>query len=251
VSSPLLSLSLPLTPLSLTCAPPCFFPLRGRPGPSRVAALAPGGVALGPLARGPPAPCTWPSRSPRRAAVLAPSVQPSGPCAARPSRPPRRGPLAPVCGPRCGLRGSCLWHGLGTHNPVPARAALVVRCLNFSLISFKFCLINVLRRALRRTSIYLKFGFISVLRRAMIYFNFRFISMLRRTLRRATVHLQFSLFNVWRRASSRATFRFKFSLSDVCCRALRRVMFNIISIINSSVSWRASSHDDSFYFSSV
>jgi hypothetical protein len=31
---------------------------------------------------------------------------------------------------------------------------------------------------------------------------------LRRALRRVTVHLKFSLFDVWRRASSRATFRF-------------------------------------------
>jgi hypothetical protein len=81
----------------------------------------------------------------------------------------------------------------------------------------------------------------------MIHFNFRFISVLCRTLRRATVHLKFSLFNVWHRA----TFRFKFGLSDVCCRVLRRATFDVISIINSSVSWRASSRDDSFYFSSV
>jgi hypothetical protein len=95
---------------------------------------------------------------------------------------------------------------------VPARAALVVGRLNFSLISFNFGLIDVLCRTLRRATIYLKFRFISVLRRAlrraMTYFNFRFISVLHRMLRRATVHLKFSLFNVWRRASSRATFRF-------------------------------------------
>jgi hypothetical protein len=59
------------------------------------------------------------------------------------------------------------------------------------------------------------------------------------------------LFNVWRRASSRVTFRFKFSLNDVCRSALCRVTFDVISIINSSVSWRASSHNGSFYFSSV
>jgi hypothetical protein len=81
----------------------------------------------------------------------------------------------------------------------PARAALVPWRLDFSLISFKFELINVLRHALHHATIYLKFIFISVLRRAMIYFNFRFISVLRRALRRATVHLKFSLFNVWRR----------------------------------------------------
>jgi hypothetical protein len=77
--------------------------------------------------------------------------------------------------------------------------------------------------------------------------NLIFISVLRRALRCAAVHLKFRLFNVWRRA----TFRFKFSLSDVYCRALRRATLDLIFIINSSVSWRASSCDDSFYFSSV
>jgi hypothetical protein len=74
---------------------------------------------------------------------------------------------------------------------------------------------------------------------------------LRRAFRRATVHLKFRLFNVWRRASSCVTFHFKFSLSDVCCRALRHATLDVIFIINSTVSLRASSHDDSFYFSLV
>jgi hypothetical protein len=85
----------------------------------------------------------------------------------------------------------------------------------------------------------------------MTYFNFRFISVLCHVLRHVTVYLKFSLFNVWRRASSRATFRFKYSLSDVCCRALHCATIDVISIINSSVSLRTSSRDDSFYFSSV
>jgi hypothetical protein len=34
------------------------------------------------------------------------------------------------------------------------------------------------------------------LRRATIYFKFRFISVLRRVLRRATIHFKFRLFNV-------------------------------------------------------
>jgi hypothetical protein len=85
----------------------------------------------------------------------------------------------------------------------------------------------------------------------MIYFNFSFISVLRRALRRATVHLKFRLFNVWHHAPSCAMFRFKFSLSDVCYRALRRATFDVIFIINSSVSLQNSAHDDSFYFSSV
>jgi hypothetical protein len=42
------------------------------------------------------------------------------------------------------------------------RAALVARHLNVSLISFKFGLINMLRRALRRATINLKFRFISI-----------------------------------------------------------------------------------------
>jgi hypothetical protein len=94
-----------------------------------------------------------------------------------------------VRGPRCGLRGSRLQRA----PPRPAcpheRTTIVARRLNFSLISFKFGLINVLRRALRRAMIYLKFRFISVLRRAMMYFNFRFISVLRRVLHRTMVHL--------------------------------------------------------------
>jgi hypothetical protein len=73
------------------------------------------------------------------------------------------------------------------------------------------------------------------------------IDVLRRALRRTTIHFNFRLFNVWRRASSRATFHFKFSLDDVCRRALRRAMLDVIFIISSSVSWRAPSRDESFY----
>jgi hypothetical protein len=73
----------------------------------------------------------------------------------------------------------------------------------------------VLRRVLRRATIYFKFSFISVLhralRRATIHLNFRLFNVLHRALRRATIHLKFSLFKVWRRA----TFCFKFSLCDV------------------------------------
>jgi hypothetical protein len=73
------------------------------------------------------------------------------------------------------------------------------------------------------------------------------INVLRRALRRTMVHFNFRLINVWRRVSSHATFRFKFSLDDVCRRALRRTTLDIIFIINSSVSWRAPSRDESFY----
>jgi hypothetical protein len=89
------------------------------------------------------------------------------------------------------------------------------------------------------------------LHRATIYFNFRFISVLCRVFHHATVRLKFRLFKVWRRASSRAMFCFKSSSSDVCCHALRLTTFDVIFIINSSVSLCASSRDDSFYFSSV
>jgi hypothetical protein len=135
--------------------------------------------------------------------------------------PPRILAARPPGDPRCGLPGplhvaalapACVLPVPGARGLVPARAALVVGRLNFSLISFNFGLINVLCRTLRRATIYLKFRFISMLRRAlrraMTYFNFKFISVLHRVLRRVTVHLKFSLFDVWRRASSRATFRF-------------------------------------------
>jgi hypothetical protein len=73
------------------------------------------------------------------------------------------------------------------------------------------------------------------------------IKVLRRALRRATIHFNFRLINVCHRASRRTTFCFKFSLDDVCCRALRRTTLDVIFIINSSVSWRAPSRDESFY----
>jgi hypothetical protein len=89
--------------------------------------------------------------------------------------------------------------------------------LNFSLISFKFSLIYVLRR---------------VLRHAMIYFKFRFISVLRRAFRRVTIYS-------------------KFSVSDVCRRVLRGATLYVIFIFNSSVLLRTLSCDDSFSFNLV
>jgi hypothetical protein len=112
-------------------------------------------------------------------------------------------------------------------SPVPARAALARTTFKFSLFSFKF------------SSIY-------VLRRATIYFQFRFISVLRRALRRVTIHFNFRLFNVLRRAFRRMTIYFKFSLSGACRRVLCRAKLYVIFIFNSSVSWRVSSRDDSF-----
>jgi hypothetical protein len=73
------------------------------------------------------------------------------------------------------------------------------------------------------------------------------INVLHRALRRATIHFNFRLFNMRRRASSCTALRFKFSLDDVCRRALRRATLDIIFIINLSVSWRASSRDESIY----
>jgi hypothetical protein len=103
---------------------------------------------------------------------------------------------------------------------------------NFGLFNFKFGLVDVLHRALRR---------------ATIHFKFTFTHVLCRTLCRVTIHFNFGLFNVWHRASSRATFRFKFSLDDICCRALCRATVDVIFIISSSVSWRAPSRDESIY----
>jgi hypothetical protein len=115
---------------------------------------------------------------------------------------------------------------------IPVRVTIVVQCLTFGLFNFKFGLVDVLRRALRRT---------------MVHFKFTFIHVMCRALHRASIHFNFRLFNVWRRASSRTTFRFKFSLDDVCRRALRRVTLDVIFIISSSVSWRAPSRDESIY----
>jgi hypothetical protein len=84
----------------------------------------------------------------------------------------------------------------------------------FRLISFKFSLNYVLRRAIRHAAIYFKFRFISVLRRVTIHFNFNFRLFMCCVVRR---------------------FVFKFSLSGVCRRALCRATLYIIFIFNSSV----------------
>jgi hypothetical protein len=157
------------------------------PGPSSAAVPSP---------RGPTPPGGAPAPSPRpRASLVGPTRLPA---------PPRRllrvpgGPRVPPAWLTCSRR--------------PSRA----RHLNFGLVNFKFSLVDVLCRTLRRIT---------------IYFKFTFISVLCRTLRRATIHLNFRLFNVWRRASSRLTFRFNFCIDDVCCRALRRATLDVIFII--------------------
>jgi hypothetical protein len=212
VSFPLLSLSLSLSPFSFPVRCPCPALVRPCPAPARcrypTLSAAPSGLPGG----------TRPS--PRLDPVWSPGGAPAPPLARpRSASPcgapalPRRGPVRPPGGalapplawpparlawPLRDLRGPAL-----PRRTQPQRA----RHLNFSLISFKFGLINVLRRALRRSTIYLKF---------------RFISVLCCTLCRA-----FSLFNVWCHACSRPMLRFKFSLSDVRCRALRRAMLDV------------------------
>jgi hypothetical protein len=144
-----------------------------------------------------------------------PSSGPGGylpPTTVAPARRPRRGSppawrgLPPV------------WLAPGTHKPVPAHAALARVVFKFS---FKFSLIYVLCRALRR---------------ATIHFKFRFISVLCRAIRRATIHFNFRLFNVLCRVFCHVTFCFKFSLNSVWRRTLRRATLHVIFRFNSSVS---------------
>jgi hypothetical protein len=141
--------------------------------------------------------------APRRGLVR-PSPRRGSPV--RPGGTPRRGPGGTPSGTVTSVALECTWR------VVPFSRAT----FKFRLISFKSSLHYVLRRALRR---------------ATIYFKFRFISVLRHALRRATIHFYFRLFNVLHRAFRRATFCFKFSLSGVC----RRAMLNVIFIFNSSV----------------
>jgi hypothetical protein len=158
-----------------------------------------------------------------------------GPATPHPRRPSRPGGRVRAPGSPC-PSGRALSPGVARvprrASCIPTRLTVVARCLTFDLTHFKFSLVNMLRRALRRATIHFKFTFIHVLHRA---------------LRRATIHFNFRLFNVWRRASSRATFCFKFRLDDVCRRALRRVTLDVIFIISSRVSWRAPSRDESIY----
>jgi hypothetical protein len=136
-----------------------------------------------------------------------------------PPRPSWRAPARPpgvAARPQRDSRGlACPRRGLtrpGTRNVFPrAQPQCVLRSI-FSLISFRFSLMNVLRRTLRR---------------ATIHFKFIFINELCCALRRATIRLNFRLFNVWRRASSRATFRFKFNLDGVCRCVFRRATFSV------------------------
>jgi hypothetical protein len=94
---------------------------------------------------------------------------------------------------------------------VPSARAACSRACDHSRAAFNprfnCCLVNVLRRALRRTTVHSNFIFINVLRRALrratILFKFIFINVLRRTLRRATILLIYIYYSAASRASSR------------------------------------------------
>jgi hypothetical protein len=161
---------------------PLSLPSPPLPSPSvRVSCATPGGSPCAPLAA--------PSRRP----CAAPRV-PLLPCPGAPLSAPRRRPCPAPTHPRTALtvplpysapaaapcsapppwRPSCPRRGFARPRHaqrVPARVGIVL----WFLINFKLCLINMLRRALRRT----------------------------------TIHFNFRLFNVWRRASSRVILLFK------------------------------------------
>jgi hypothetical protein len=115
--------------------------------------------------------------------------------------------------------------------PSRGRLGPVVRRPTLGLVSFKFSLMSVLSRTLRRVTIQFKFEFINVLRRALrhatIQFKFVFINVLRRALHRATIHFKFVFIKVRCRALRRAMIRFKFSSVDVSRRAFRRATLNV------------------------
>jgi hypothetical protein len=130
-------------------------------------------------------------------------------------------PPFPLPCPRAPWRGPDLAPGARNaftyaRSPVPTRTALACATFKFRLTSFKFSLIYVLRR---------------VLRRATIYFKFRFIRVLRRTIRRVTINFNFRLFNVLCRVFSRATF--SFNSVQVAYAVVRFVMrrFTLISYL--------------------
>jgi hypothetical protein len=147
VSSPPLSLPLPLSPFPLPFLLPCAPPA----APSR----APCGLVARPRA---PRSCRVPGGpAPSTPCPAAPFPAPRAPVAPRP-----RGPCA-LARPRVpgGSRpgGRALSPGVARvprRAPrIPAHVTVVTRCLTFGLFNFKFGLVDVLRRALRRTTIHL------------------------------------------------------------------------------------------------
>jgi hypothetical protein len=199
VSSPPLSLSLFL---SLFSSPSSYFfparplfpparaprrdlgPLAARPcSPQRRGPCSPQGAPLLPAARPRPPPAARP--------LLPRSAPPPSP-AACPLAPRRRGPRPPPSArpspPDTALASPA--RGLGTGvQPLrrqrgPSRLAYAqpqrARQSNFSLISFEFSLMNVLRRTPRRATNEFKFRFINVvhhtLRRATSWINFGYLA---------------------------------------------------------------------------
>jgi hypothetical protein len=178
VSSPPLSLTLsyPPPPLSSSLRAPCF-PLRAHPcatSSPRRCDPAPPRRGLGPPAARPRPPSGAPS-APRRRAPAPPWRAPASPgdTPHPPSWPwpPRRAASAPARSP---CSGSAAPRGLPSAFPraQPQR----VRRSNFSLISFEFSLMNMLRRALCRTTNEFNFRFISVVRRATSWINFGYLA---------------------------------------------------------------------------
>jgi hypothetical protein len=130
-----------------------------RPRPPGGATLLPRGAASAPPRRAPappPRPPAPPGDTPR---------PPSWPW------PPRRAASAPARSP---CPGSAAPRGLPSAFP-RAQPQRVQRS-NFSLISFEFSLMNVLRRALCRTTNEFNFRFISVVRRATSWINFGYLA---------------------------------------------------------------------------
>jgi hypothetical protein len=183
VSSPSLSLSLP--PLPLSSSPCALYCPVARP--VRTASRRPGG----PVPRCPACPAPRPQRldPPRWPRAPAPRVpvspapgpmashpggraRPPGGCALRPggSRPlagpahlpmaPRRAPVAARAPRAPGSPCASPWRDLTwlrRAKRVPTYATVVAQRLTFGLIHFKLGIVNVLRRALRRATIHLKF----------------------------------------------------------------------------------------------
>jgi hypothetical protein len=147
--------------LSLSLSPPLSpFPLPSlRPCPATVHALAPRAPAR--RWHTPCGPTPLPSgRAPRRRPRASPR-----PCT--PPAAPRPYPIAP-------RPASVTLRAPGARGVFPR-----ARHLYFGLINFKFSLVDVLRRVLRRVTVYFKFTFINELRRA---------------LSRAMIHLHFGIF---------------------------------------------------------
>jgi hypothetical protein len=171
-----------------------------------------GSVALGPALGEPLASCSRARRAPPRARPPRPRRAPS-PSRPRPSEPsPTPHPMpralaapSPACPGRalgCALARPCPRSCPGSFAPraparfacprhaqcALARATVVALRLTLVLIHFNCCLVDVLRRALRHTT---------------VHSNFIFINVLRRVVCRATILLIYIYYSDASRASSR------------------------------------------------